>query len=80
MGHSQQHSFVCRYNRHSGNAFVQGTSTHLKRSKTSVDVIAEGLRRAEEDALVGQLPQVLPVKPLAASCQLLDGGLQSGAP
>lgn len=54
--------------------------THLKRSKTSVDVIAEGLRRAEEDLLVGQLPQVLPVKPFAAACQLLNGGLQSGTP
>ncbi len=53
---------------------------HLERSKTSVDIIAEGLRCAEEDALVGPLPQVLPVKPLAAACQLLNGGLQSGTP
>ncbi len=59
---------------------VQETSTHLQRSITSVNVIAEGLRRAEEDALVGPFPQILPVKPLAASCQLLNGVLQSGAP
>ena len=69
-----------QYNRHPGNAIVQGKSTHLKGSNTSVNVVAEGLRRAEEDALVGQLPQVLPIKPLAASCQLLNGILQSGAP
>jgi hypothetical protein len=56
MLHKQQYSSVCRYNCHLGNAIVQGTSTHLKRSNTSVDVIAEGLRRAEKDALVGQLP------------------------
>ena len=44
---------------------------------TSVHVIAEGLGSAEEDALVGQLPQLLPVQPLAAASQLLNGSLQA---
>ena len=44
----------------------------------SVKIIAEGLRGTEKDALVRQLPQVLPVKALAAASQLLNGGLQSG--
>ena len=43
---------------------------------TSVNVITEGLGRTEEDPLVGQLPQILSVQPLAAACQLLNGGLQ----
>ena len=49
-----------------------------RRVHTSVKIIAEGLRGAEEDALVWQFPQVLPVKALAAASQLLNGGLQSG--
>ena len=43
---------------------------------TSVNIITESLGRAEEDTLVRKLPQVLPVKPLAAACQLLNGALQ----
>ena len=46
------------------------------KTATSVKIISEGLRCAEEDALVRQLPQVLPVSPLAAACQLLNGSLQ----
>lgn len=43
---------------------------------TSVKIITESLRSAKEDALVGQFPKILPVGPLAAACQLLNGGLQ----